>query len=184
MEIDKQEMKEIIADPLDDLEIKEQDNNIKIISYNELANYETIEDLLPKKRDYLILLYQTETENAGHWVSLVRDDKKIFYFDSLGGDIDDPFNWDNKNPIMKEKYLTKLLENAEDDGFEVYVNLIKYQKNEFLINTCGRHCICFIEMNKNFNYNLDDYYNFMKTIKKDIKKSYDEIVATLVNDIK
>ena len=50
------------------------------------------------------------------------------------------------------------------------------------INTCGRHAISFIEFHKNTGGGLIEYYEFMKTLKKDLKKDYDDIVCILVND--
>ena len=66
MELSKDELVELKADSMDDSEIKMQDKDIKIIVYNDLKDYKTIDELLPKKKDYIILLYQTEAENSGH----------------------------------------------------------------------------------------------------------------------
>ena len=54
MELNKDELKELRADSMDDTEIKAQDGDIKIVVYNDLKDYEYIGDLLPKKKDYLI----------------------------------------------------------------------------------------------------------------------------------
>ena len=79
MELNKDELKELRADSMDDTEIKAQDGDIKIVVYNDLKDYEYIGDLLPKKKDYVILLYQTESETSGHWVALCRDNNNILF---------------------------------------------------------------------------------------------------------
>lgn len=179
MEISNNELKELRADPLDDLEIKMQDKDIKIIVYNDLEDYKTIDELLKKDIDACILLYQTESENSGHWVALCRNYNDIYYFDSYGKSIDEPQKWNTKN-IMIPNLLTKLL---DDDNFNVYENDKAYQKHEYLINTCGRHCVNFIQFFKNFNYDLFDYYKVMKELKVSLKKSYDDIVCALINEL-
>ena len=179
MELSKDELVELKADSMDDSEIKMQDKDIKIIVYNDLKDYKTIDELLPKKKDYVILLYQTEAENSGHWVALCRDNDNIYYFDSYGKPADQPQEWNTKN-IMIPNLLTNLL---NDDNFNVYENDKAYQKHAYLINTCGRHCVNFIEFFKNFNFDLFDYYKAMKELKTNLKKSYDDIVCALINEL-
>ena len=61
MELSKDELVELKADSMDDSEIKMQDKDIKIIVYNDLNDYKTIDELLPKKKDYIILLYNDKS---------------------------------------------------------------------------------------------------------------------------
>ena len=180
MDINKDELKKIISLPMDDAEIKKEIPDIKIITYNELGQYKSLEQLLPKEKDFVILLYQTQSETSGHWVCLVRNDNNIYYFDSLANKIDVPLKWDNQK-IMKTPYLSDLVDNQ--DKFNVYENTKLYQKNVTGINTCGRHCLCFIEFNRNFGLNLDQYCEVMRFLKKDMKRSYDEIVSGLINEV-
>ena len=51
-----EELKDIIADPLDDLEIRHYLPHAKIITYNELSRYKSINQLLPGETDYVIIL--------------------------------------------------------------------------------------------------------------------------------
>ena len=178
MELNKDELKELRADSMDDSEIKIQDKDIKIITYNELKDYKSIGELLPKKKDYVILLYQTESEHSGHWVALCRYEDNIFYFDSYGKPCDEPQKWNNKG-IMIPNLLSDLLDKGD---FNVYENNKQYQKRAYLINTCGRHCVNFIQFFKNFNFDLFDYCKVMKELKTNLKKSYDDIVCALINE--
>ena len=50
MELSKDELVELKADSMDDSEIKMQDKDIKIIVYNDLKDYKTIDELLPKRK--------------------------------------------------------------------------------------------------------------------------------------
>ena len=80
--------------------------------------------------------------------------------------------------------IPNLLSNLlNDDKFNVYENDKAYQKQAYLINTCGRHCVNFIEFFKNFNFDLFDYYKAMKELKTNLKKSYDDIVCALINEL-
>ena len=45
----------------------------KIMKYSGLAEYNDLDDLLPKLKDYAIILYE-EDENINHWVGLLKYD--------------------------------------------------------------------------------------------------------------
>ena len=126
------------------------------------------------------LLHQTDSPTSGHWVSLIRDKKlsSVYYFDSYGYDIDIPQGW-NTNSMVKG-LLSNLFEN--DKQYKKFVNTKKYQKLGNHINTCGRHSINWINFHKNTGGGLIEYYEFMKTLKKDLKKDYDDIVCMLINE--
>ena len=70
-----------------------------------------------------------------------------------------------------------------DEKFYACENDKAYQIHAYLINTCGRHCVNFIEIFKNFNFDLFDYYKAMKELKTNLKKSYDDIVCALINEL-
>jgi len=178
------EIAKLKIEQLDDRQIENEDmedgtRDIKIITYNDMANIECL-DCLFDKHDYIMLLYQTDSPTSGHWVSLIRDKKSkaVYYFDSYGYDIDIPQGW-NTNSMVKG-LLSNLFEN--DKHFKKFVNQKKYQKMGNHINTCGRHSINWINFHKNTGGGLIEYYEFMKTLKKDLKKDYDDIVCILVND--
>jgi len=58
-----------------------------IVKYSDLDNYNTINDLLPKEKDFKIILTEQEFNN-GHWTCIMRykdDDKDVIeYFNSYG----------------------------------------------------------------------------------------------------
>ena len=178
------EIAKLKIEPLDDRQIENEDmedgtRDIKIITYNDMKGIECL-DCLFDKHDYIMLLYQIDSLTSGHWVSLIRDKKlnTVFYFDSYAYDIDIPQGWSTNS--MVKGLLSNLFEN--DKHFKKFVNTKKYQKLGNNINTCGRHSINWINFHKNTGGGLIEYYEFMKTLKKDLKKDYDDIVCILVND--
>lgn len=176
----EEKIKEIEENPMDDLEIMKEGNikDIKIMAYNDLVNYiDNFDELL---KTPVMLLYQSESQNIGHWTCLCKSNDIIYYFDSLGKPVDEPLTWDTQKTIMKEPYLTNLINKSP---YECIYNKIPYQKTSLQIATCGRHCLNWLNFHKTFNYDLDAYYEAMKHLKETCQKSYDEIVSSLINEL-
>ena len=53
------------------------------MKYSGLAEYSDLDDLLPKLKDYAIILYE-EDENIGHWVGLLKYDNVFEFLDPYG----------------------------------------------------------------------------------------------------
>ena len=65
-------MNQIIRKPLSDADLETiLGSDVKIITYPQLANYKTIEELLPKQYDFVIILL-LESPSSGHWCALLR----------------------------------------------------------------------------------------------------------------
>lgn len=175
---------EIIKEPMGDDDIKNYLGvSVPIIKYSQLENFESIEDILPNNKTYVILLYESEL-NSGHWVIILRYNDIIEYFDPYGYEVDNPINWidEHKNFELGQdkKFLSELLDNYKG---KVIYNPIDYQVLKNDINTCGRHCVVRCLMNRKFNFNLKEYYNFMKLIKNKLNTNYDIIVSNLIDKI-
>lgn len=172
--------------PLSNYDIKNFLPNAKIITYDELKNYNSIDELLPNDKDYAIILY-LNSENNGHWIAIMKNkDKKdktiIEYFDSYGQPIDEPLLWHNENHLeglgVDDVYLTKLLNKSR---YKTVYNKVKYQNSNSDIQTCGRFCIFRL---LNFilgDIDLPTFTKTMKQLKKDLKCPYDEIVSGFIN---
>ena len=113
------------------------DNKVKVITYQELENYDTINQVL-EPHDAVIILYQ-QTKNVGHWASIIKQKNTIEIFDSLGVGLDHELEFSDYNkrrhggtPIP---HLTNLL---NESNYEVQVNLRQIQNDGSHINTCGR----------------------------------------------
>lgn len=190
--MNKKKEREIIEYPLSDNEIKFYLPNANVMRYSDLSKYSSIEELLPTNKSYAVILYEN-SKNKGHWVSIMRyNDKKkgdiIEFFDSLADDgkPDSELKWNNSqtNKMLGQgiPILTNLLNNC---NLPVIYNKFKFQsqgnkKDGNNINCCGRH-VCFrIKNLLDCDRNLEDYYDFMKNIKKDSKNTYDEVVSHLI----
>lgn len=177
---------EIKETPMGDDDIRTYLPNAKIIKYTDLKNYNSIDQILPNEKDYAIILYQNKP-SEGHWCCclkyLYKDVPICEFFDPYGIYPDDQLDFvsDKQNVGLgiKDKYLTNLLEDA--DNRNVY-NKTKFQsdKKNDIVNTCGRHCVNRILCLLNKNMNLDQYTDYMKKMKKDMKLPYDDIVSALI----
>lgn len=173
-------LKKIIEDPLDDSEIRKYLPNAKIMTYDSLGKYTDIEQLLPQGRDYCILLYRQQP-TFGHWVSIDRIGDNISYFDSYGGEVDNPLKWNtieiNNQLGQSIPYLSKLFDNTDKN---IYYNPFRYQSKSNDTNTCGRWCIlrCLFALK---GYNLEKFYNQMKELRDFDEMNYDELVSSIIS---
>jgi hypothetical protein len=188
-----QNIEETIEHPMDDSEIKKYlGENVKIIKFNDLSKYKSIEEILPKPLDYAIILF-LHTPNSGHWTALSRystnpknkNDKEhdvIEYFDSYGGKISNPLNWlskeENEKLGITDDYLRNLLDKTD---MTVIYNDIKFQKHDKNnpINTCGRFC-CYRILQLLNGKTLPVFYEFLKKAKQENKMDYDELISHLI----
>jgi hypothetical protein len=156
--------------------------NNKIIKYNEFKNYNHINQILKKDKDYRIVLIETKF-NYGHFVCILRYGNTIEYFNSYGfspsKDLDIIPYETNIELGQQQKWLNYIFDNSTE--YNIIYNKFKFQKLENGINTCGRYCILRIIMLLKFNYNLKQFQDIMKYFKLKYKKSYDEIVSIFIH---
>lgn len=150
-----------------------------VIKYSDLANYKSIEELLPNDKSYKIILIE-QNYNSGHWTCLLRYGNTIEWFDSYGLPVDGELKFINsvKRRLLGEgrKTLTELLSKVKDKN--IVYNKVKLQKLCNKSATCGRWVILRILMMKNFFYNLKEFQDFIKKYKKEIGfKDADELVS-------
>ena len=77
-----------------------------IIKYSELSNYKSIQELLPEKDSFKVLLIE-DKQNSGHFVGLFRFDKTIEYFNSYGA------KWDTDWRFIPSQFQNEI-ENLRD----------------------------------------------------------------------
>ena len=182
----------ITTDDDDDLELDSiGDDNIrevlpecKIYTYNQLKN-KKIEELLPSKKSYCIILYQN-SPNSGHWTCLLRKNNIIEYFDSYGGKVDAPLKWISKEKNLKlginKPYLSEMLKNSPNIYHLVYNDFDFQNLKNHDISTCGRWCLLRLLLYKYSDIMIDDFKKIIKKIKKKLKKStYDEIATRIID---
>ena len=173
----------IIHEPMDDGDIRAYFPNARVMRYADLADYESIEEVLPKDKSYAILLYQ-HRPNDGHFVCIMRYGKTIEFFCSYGSKIDGPLYWtalkDRKALGEGKPYLSMLLKKASKE-FKAVHNPVDFQSKKDGVATCGAYCVVRINQLVNHNQDLHEFIDWMEEIKKDTGLSYDEIVANYVN---
>lgn len=136
-------------------------NNVNILSYEELMSKKSIHDALAP-HGTLILLYQFQGTNVGHWVACWMHGMRIYHYDSYG------FSPDYESGQL---HYTKLL---HESGFEVLVNPHAHQYIKEHTNTCGRH-VCMRLLFGSYDH---DKYNAMvrEAVKLDTP---DDIVTAM-----
>jgi len=178
-------LKKVEADPLSDTIIRKYLKNPKIILYEDLKNYKNINELLPNKKDYVIILFKQDNQGNNHWIGLLKYDNIIEHFCSYGSKPDEYyFDWTTQNDLDKageyQPYLTQLLNKCSN---EIIYSSKDYQKDKNNISTCGRHIVNRCMHLLNHNNNINNYYNYMNKIKRKSGLDYDEIVSAIINDL-
>ncbi len=149
------------------------DGQIKILTYDQIAQYNTIEKLLsPYNRVAILYVWDKRPYAYGHWVCLfVNVNGNIEFFDSYGTFPDDTLDTINKNfrELNGEdyRYLTHLLYNYH--GIVEYNNKVLQDKKS---STCGKW-ISYRMIRNDLNIE-----QFQDLFSKDTKKN-DKIIIKL-----
>lgn len=149
-------------------------DDVKIIKYPDIIQYNTIDELL-QPYNKVIILYEF-APNYGHWVSLMKHKNNVIeHWDSYGLKVDDEMKF-IKKMTTKKKYitphLTKLL---YESPYEILFNEFKLQSENPKIATCGRWGAFRLVMMK---YSLEEFaYIFLNN--KFFKP--DEYITILTN---
>jgi hypothetical protein len=175
-------VEDVITDPMDDKDIRHYYPKAPILKYSDLANYSTIEQLLPADKSMIFLLYQ-HSYNNGHWVLLTRYAPNTFeFFCSYGSAIDEPLTWtrEDQREALGEgtPYLTNMLKKWKG---KIAVNRKQFQQKGNSVATCGAYCVMRTACLKNDNMNLVDFQHYLESLKRETGLSYDEVVANFVS---
>lgn len=114
-------------------------NKVSIYMYEDLEKFTSIDQILLPYNS-IILLYQTEAENIGHWVCLMKiNDNTLEFFDSLGYTVDQELKLSTYNIRVHNgipvPHLTHLISLS---NYKLICNTVKFQENVRDVNTCGR----------------------------------------------
>jgi hypothetical protein len=174
-------IKQVMRKPLSESDLRKiLGSDTKVIVYPDLAKYNTLDQLLPKPYDFVIVLL-LETPTSGHWCALIKNPSQYEWFDSYGNPPDyDLSKWlsPSERISLKEdkNYLTNLLQ-----GRNYVYNKIKYQQLKQGVNTCGDHVSYRCYKFKNEGYNLKDYQDHIKNYSRLYGLTPDQIVANFVS---
>tara|TARA_R110000787_G_scaffold1972_2_gene8203 strand:- start:908 stop:1456 length:549 start_codon:yes stop_codon:yes gene_type:complete len=118
------------------------DNKTHILTYDQLKNFDNIDDVLGYHKS-VVILYQT-TRTEGHWVSLLAYDNNLEFFDPYGYGIDEELKIIEKIHLKEKSsggippespYLLYLINKS---NYIIKVNTKQLQQKSSDINTCGR----------------------------------------------
>jgi hypothetical protein len=153
----------------------------KILKYSELADYNTIDELLPKERDFRIILIE-DSENTGHWCCILKYEKTIEWFNPYGGMPDRQKNLLGKMRNMllgqDEDYLTDLM--TKSKGYKLIYNKKRLQKLKTGINTCGRWIILRVICMKDLMMDLKEFLKMVKDTQAKSGLPRDALVAVWI----
>src|ERR1700722_337619 len=139
-------------------------NKVKVITYDELANINDINDLLRPYMSCVILYPNLHNPQTGHWccIFLSNSGERLEFFDSYGSYIDEKIqDYDNEVDELRDvfhkpkKIPTKLLELVYNSPYQnVFFNHVPYQAQKIDTATCGLWCVMRL---KNKHYTEDQF---------------------------
>jgi hypothetical protein len=178
----KNKLNKIKKRPMKASELKKHVSEVKFITYDELSNYNNINELF-ETTNYVIILIR-HNENSGHYVCLINDPKYIEVFDSYGLDIQDHKNMVGgltNNMLGQEAPLLNDLLNTSKK--KIIYNKKSFQHpSDLTIATCGRHCLYRFKRHKYDNEDLKKYTKTMDEIQSKTNLTYDQIVSYMINN--
>ena len=165
---------------LDDDDVRHYLPDARILKYNELVKYKTIESLLPKHKSYVILLFPVTSETSGHWVALTRFNNTIEYSDRYGNRPDVPFTWSTSKFKNNKRYLSELLKKTK---LSVVFNSIDFQsKRDEQVSTCGAFSVFRVLTLLELNADLEKNNLLLQTLKdSNPELSYDDVVVQYID---
>ena len=171
----------LIHRPLSDDDLRHiLGNDIKIIKYAQLSEYDELETLLPNAVDCCIILYE-EKLDSGHWTALSKYNGRYEHFDSYGVAPDTELHWVNLRARAKLNEMTPYLSDLLKKESYIY-NTVPYQSKDHDVNTCGSHVAHRLYCLQSKGIQLAGYHAYMEELKKQTHASYDYIVAEFVRE--
>lgn len=160
---------------LSDADIKNFFNKkINLVSYPDIKNYKTIDNLLGLYGK-CIILYLTSS-HYGHWTCIFKYNNEIHFFDSYGiqPDMELKFIDNNERIQLKQKipYLSNLIIKS---GYQVNYNQYKFQKEDMRITSCGSWCCLRLTF---YDLSDDEFNKFIKKLKIN-----DKVVSDLIEGL-
>jgi hypothetical protein len=169
--------------PMTNFDLERYIGKNKIVKYSNLDElYTNIYELLPLPIDFRIILFET-TRDSGHWVSVIRNDKKkeMIYLDSYGSPLGTLYRNVSKNSNItlgnQPNAILDLLKTRRKN-IKLIVNTFSFQSITLESETCGRWVILIIKLYLDYGYSLKEIYGFVKNKQEQMKyKHLDEVAA-------
>ena len=110
----------------------------KIIHYPQLAGLTL--DTLFGTDGTVVILFETEAVNQGHWICMLSHPNEVEVFDPYGKAIDTEREWLSSGKLAKLGETQPLIHQIlEGFGGRITHNTRKLQEDASGVNTCGRH---------------------------------------------
>jgi hypothetical protein len=149
----------------------------EVMTYAQLANYRTIDELLPNPFDFRIILVE-QMKNKGHWVLILKYNNIIEDFDSYGKGIEPQRNFIaagmNKLLGQERNHLKHLVARSP---YKYVVNKHGFQSTKPDVNTCGRWCCLRIIMAKEMKMDLPEFTAMVQKASRDMRLIPDAVVS-------
>ena len=133
--------------PLSGAEMKFLNPDAKIMTYPELYDYKTIEELFSENKK-IIILYLLQSKHIGHWTTLFINQDGINFFDSYGVMPDYELELLSKDKRKQLDEEQDYLKNHLLKDYKTIYNNITYQGTEKGISSCG----CFVSHRLAYSY--------------------------------
>jgi len=154
-------------------------NDLRIIKFQDLKNYSTIYQLLPKQKDYVVIFFTDNMKNntnIGHWTCVLRYKNRFEFFDSYGLPEEDELKFipNQKRKEFGEEidYLHNLLKSVKHTN-----NKFDYQKWDDKITTCGRWVILRITLFKQGCITSKQFHKVIENKVKMFGGNYDKLAV-------
>jgi hypothetical protein len=153
------------------------------IKYNEIKNYNDIDELLPEDKCFKVILIEQDN-NVGHWVCISKYDNTIEYFNPYGTKVDNDKRWIGKLKNMLlgqcEDVLSELMEKSK---YKCVYSKTKFQKisNKLDIQTCGRWCCLRLICLRDLDMDLNKFKKFIKDNTKATGLPKDALVCVYIS---
>jgi hypothetical protein len=178
--IDFEALDERIKTPMTDADLERYFGSgieSEIMTYAQLANYRTIDELLPNPIDFRIILVE-QMKNKGHWVLILKYNGIIENFDSYGKGIEAQrgFIAAGMNRLLGQSrnHLSRLVARSP---YKYIVNKHGFQSTKPDVNTCGRWCCLRIIMAKELKMDLPEFTEMVKKASRDMRLIPDAVVS-------
>jgi len=181
-----EEMRKTLAYSLSDADIRHVlGQDTKIIEFKDMDNFNSVYELLPKEKDFVVILIE-QKDNSGHWVLLLRDKNRIEQFDSYGCTLESELNFVsaamNRMLGQSKKEFHDIMKSVDEED-EIVFNKARLQSEDPSIATCGRHC-CLRALMHNLGYSLEEYLQFLDDHHEETGLPIDVIVCKFVNIVR
>lgn len=183
-------LRKLEATPLSPDELKRMykratGSDLKVIMLNSVRPTDTINNIF--NSGCIVVYIPVLSSYNGHFVSLFRNEKGIFFCDSYGNTPKDLLNIINAmGKVNDHNTLFKIILNS---GIPCYYNNVDYQAHSDNISDCGRYsvlnCIWYtLNKRKNTYYDLNNFFSLLTTHKNNNNlQTYDDAVAFITKDL-